>query len=275
MAKRKSTSSKRKPKDRRPPSRGAGVSRHAGETAADRLARSRPAGAEPAAPQELILRSEDIEKAAVRFLEYFTVPRTMMFTAALLAVLLPLAWFVRRQDIAKTKADRYFALGNWEQSAREYESCSEDVLNSPLVSLALARCYLELDNPGEAGAQLQKTRQNLSEVSPKRQIRFERDLKALEGWVFFETEKPVEARNLLYEVWKADSKHPVANYVLARYYLEKQDVAGAATFFRTLAKSSEFEEMVDAYKEQIEGILVIPESELMDVPEKLDVLEKN
>ena len=263
MAKRKpAPRPKRKQKDKR------SASARPSARSRDNHGPARPKPPAEVRPLEYLFAAKDAETLLGRILDFFTVPRTLGITALLLAILLPLALWIRWDDINKNMGASYFSNQQWELALKSYENHSREDRDAILAATAMARCYLETKQPDKAAERIETARKGLEGASSKRMTEYTNNINTLHGWVLLDTGKTNEALSALNQVLEKNADHPLANYLLARHMLEIKNLRAASAFFQKLSKYPEYASFVEEYKRVLnEKILEIPESELSDLPE--------
>ena len=203
-------------------------------------------------------------------MELLTVRRVLIVSAALFLCLLYSFLARGRGQLDRVLADRSLARHEWASAAKRYDRLRRGDIGKRAgrhVNLNLARCLMEL---GDAESALECLDPLKDDFEESRKVARACEYFTLRGWALRETGARDEAIRSLQKARAIDSKDPLANYLMGRECMEKDDLKIAADFFTALAGNPEYADRLAEFKRRVEEeILDIPEEELSDVPEQI------
>jgi len=186
---------------------------------------------------------------------------------ALALLLLPVALAVRGKDIASVRAERALAREDWAAAARFLQKSLGKVPERAADNVTLARCFVRSGKVDKAREQVDAAFLKAGELEKDQgQMAM---LHALRAWTRFERGEKEEAVKDAREALKRNENQAIANAVLVRYYVDKQQPADGKKYFDKIVNLPQYAPLVAAFRKQVAQLaLAIPESDLQDVPEK-------
>ena len=169
--------------------------------------------------------------------------------------------------MASVRAERALAREDWAAAAKFLQKSLGKVPASAPDNVTLARCFVETGQVDRAGEQADAAFRKTGELegNPGQMAA----LYAARAWIRFERGEKEEAVKDARDALARDENQAVANAVLVRYYVDKQQPADGKKYFDKIVSLPQYAPVVAAFRKQVAQLaLAIPESELQDVPEK-------
>jgi tetratricopeptide (TPR) repeat protein len=185
---------------------------------------------------------------------------------ALAVVFLFLVLVVRSKAIASVRAEYAVRREDWAAAAKFYQRSLGAAPESAKANVTLAGCLAEAGKMDQARERIAAAFQKVSEI--EKDAGEMAHLYALKAWTEFDGDKEAAVADAR-EALKRNEDHAMANAVLVRYYMDKQQPADARKYFEKIILEPRYGKLAEDFRKQMTQMVAgIPESELQDVPEK-------